>query len=182
MGFALADTSKKPDPHRESGLLLALKSSYPRAGKICALCALCVLGTYPIPKKSPGGGGKRGALCALGCAGYLQRFRKPGEGKFAPQAPSLIGGTQQQQLVSLSGNHKMTLSRFLVACRREFVTADAAGSVGILPPNRSGVCRVGVDISAELSGQVGDGGKTPRAMTSRSILANQSSTWLSHEE
>ena len=45
----------------------------------------------------------------------------------------------------------------LVACRREFVTADAAGSVGILPPNRSGICRVGVDISAKLSRQVGDG-------------------------
>ena len=47
--------------------------------------------------------------------------------------------------------------RRLVACRREFVTADAAGRVGILPPNRSGICRVGVDISAKLSRQVGDG-------------------------
>ena len=44
-----------------------------------------------------------------------------------------------------------------MACRREFVTADATGRVGILPPNRSGICRVGVDISAKLSRQVGDG-------------------------
>jgi hypothetical protein len=45
----------------------------------------------------------------------------------------------------------------LVACRREFVTADAAGRVGILPPNGSCICRIGVDISAKLSRQVGDG-------------------------
>ena len=44
----------------------------------------------------------------------------------------------------------------LVACRSEFVTADASGGVGVLPPNGSGICRVGVDISAELSRQVGD--------------------------
>jgi hypothetical protein len=47
----------------------------------------------------------------------------------------------------------------LVACRRKFVTADAAGSVGILPPNRSpgchkafsvnGGCRFSADTSVE---------------------------------
>jgi hypothetical protein len=31
------------------------------------------------------------------------------------------------------------------------------GRVGILPANRSGIFRVGVDISAKLSRQVGDG-------------------------
>jgi hypothetical protein len=44
----------------------------------------------------------------------------------------------------------------LVACRREFVTADASGGFGVLPPNGAGICRVGVDVSAELSRQVGD--------------------------
>jgi hypothetical protein len=44
----------------------------------------------------------------------------------------------------------------LVACRREFVTTDSARGVGILPPNRAGICRVGVDVSAELSCEIGD--------------------------
>jgi hypothetical protein len=45
----------------------------------------------------------------------------------------------------------------LVACRREFVTADASGGVGVLPANGACICRVGVDVSAELPRQVEDG-------------------------
>jgi hypothetical protein len=37
------------------------------------------------------------------------------------------------------------------------------------------------DVPHELSAQIGDGGETPRAMTSRSIRANHSSTWLSQD-
>ena len=51
------------------------------------------------------------------------------------------------------GNGERSTECNLVACRREFGTADAAGGVGILPPNRSSR----VDISAKLSRQVGDG-------------------------
>ena len=40
-----------------------------------------------------------------------------------------------------------------MTCRREFVTGYAAGGVGVLPANRAGICRVGVDVSAELSRQ-----------------------------
>jgi hypothetical protein len=69
-----------------------------------------------------------------------------------------------------------------VACRREFVSADAAGSVGILPPNRSGICRVGVDISAKLSRQVGDGREDAACNDVTLNCGDQSSTWLSQEE
>jgi hypothetical protein len=42
----------------------------------------------------------------------------------------------------------------LVGCRSEFVTTDSSGGVGVLPSNGAGICRVGVDISPELSRQV----------------------------
>ena len=45
---------------------------------------------------------------------------------------------------------------YLVACRSEFVTTDASVGVGVLPANGAGIRRVGIDISAELSRQVGD--------------------------
>jgi hypothetical protein len=45
----------------------------------------------------------------------------------------------------------------LVACRREFVTTHSARGIGVLPPNRTSISRVGVHVSAELSRQVGDG-------------------------
>jgi hypothetical protein len=69
-----------------------------------------------------------------------------------------------------------------VACRSEFVTADAAGGVGVLPVDGPGIGGVGVDVAAEFASQVETEVKMPRAMTSRSILANQISTWLSQDE
>ena len=39
----------------------------------------------------------------------------------------------------------------LVACRREFVTADAAGGVGVFPLDRSGVGGISVDVAAEFA-------------------------------
>ena len=41
---------------------------------------------------------------------------------------------------------------------------------------RLSVGGIGVDVAAQLAGQIGTEVKTPRAITSRSILANQSST------
>jgi hypothetical protein len=41
---------------------------------------------------------------------------------------------------------------------------------------------VATDVAHELVGQVPDRGEDPRAITSRSILANQFLTWLSQEE
>ena len=70
----------------------------------------------------------------------------------------------------------------LVACRSEFVTTDSAGRIGVFPLDGSSIGGVGVDVAAELASQVGTEVKMPRAMTSRSILANQSSTWLSQDE
>lgn len=44
----------------------------------------------------------------------------------------------------------------LVACRSEFVTAEAAGWVGVLPPDEPCVGGVGVDVAAEPAGQIGN--------------------------
>jgi len=41
--------------------------------------------------------------------------------------------------------------RILVACRREFVTADAAGGIGVFPLDRSGVGGISVDVAAEFA-------------------------------
>jgi hypothetical protein len=41
--------------------------------------------------------------------------------------------------------------RLLVACRSDFVTAEAAGGVGVLPLDGPSVGGVGVDIAAELA-------------------------------
>ena len=43
-------------------------------------------------------------------------------------------------------------TRSLVACRSEFVTAEAAGWVGVLPLDGPCVGGVGVDVAAELAG------------------------------
>jgi hypothetical protein len=40
---------------------------------------------------------------------------------------------------------------WLVACRSEFVTADAAGGVRVLPLDGPSIGGVGVDIAAELA-------------------------------
>jgi hypothetical protein len=39
----------------------------------------------------------------------------------------------------------------LVACRSEFVTADAAGGIGVFPLDRSGVGGISVDVAAEFA-------------------------------
>jgi hypothetical protein len=43
-----------------------------------------------------------------------------------------------------------------VACRSEFVTADAAGGVRVFPLDRSSIGGVGVDVAAELASQIGN--------------------------
>jgi hypothetical protein len=50
------------------------------------------------------------------------------------------------------------------------------------PRTRFGSLDVLADVPHELSAQIGTEVKTPRAMTSRSIRANHSSTWLSQDE
>jgi hypothetical protein len=47
----------------------------------------------------------------------------------------------------------------LVACRSEFVTADAAGGVGVLPLDGPSIGGVGVDVAAEFASQVGNRGE-----------------------
>jgi len=47
----------------------------------------------------------------------------------------------------------------LVACRSEFVTAHAAGGVGVLPLDGPSTGGVGIDIAAELASQVGNRGE-----------------------
>src|ERR1700722_12905185 len=44
----------------------------------------------------------------------------------------------------------------LVACRSEFVTANASGRIRVLPLDRFGIGGVGLDVAADLSGQVVD--------------------------
>jgi len=56
----------------------------------------------------------------------------------------------QQQKERLKRIREVSVD-FLVACRSEFVTADAAGGVGVLPLDGPGVGGVGVDIAAELA-------------------------------
>jgi len=46
-----------------------------------------------------------------------------------------------------------------VACRSEFVTADAAGGVRVFPLDRPSIGRVCVDVAAEFTSQVGNRGE-----------------------
>ncbi len=46
-----------------------------------------------------------------------------------------------------------------MACRSEFVTADAAGGVRVFPLDRPSIGGVGVDVAAEFASQVGNRGK-----------------------
>jgi hypothetical protein len=55
-------------------------------------------------------------------------------------------------------------------------------SIGVGPAGRTGLFFISADIAAELAPQVRHGGKDTRSMRSRWILANHSSTRLSHEE
>lgn len=48
----------------------------------------------------------------------------------------------------------------LVNCLRESIgMTDVAGGVGVFPAERLGVFRIGVDVAAELAGEVGRGGE-----------------------
>ena len=47
----------------------------------------------------------------------------------------------------------------LVACRSEFVTAEAAGGVSVLPLDGASIGGVGVDVAAEFASQVGNRGE-----------------------
>ena len=47
----------------------------------------------------------------------------------------------------------------LVACRSEFVTADAAGGVGVFPLDGPSIGGVGIDVAAEFASQVGNRGE-----------------------
>jgi len=47
----------------------------------------------------------------------------------------------------------------LVACRSDFVTADAAGGVRVLPLDGPSIGGVGVDVAAEFASQVGNRGE-----------------------
>ena len=46
-----------------------------------------------------------------------------------------------------------------MACRSEFVTADAAGGVRVFPLDRASIGGVGVDVAAEFASQVGTRGE-----------------------
>src|ERR1035437_8043476 len=51
------------------------------------------------------------------------------------------------------------IARRLVACRSEFVTADAAGGVGVFPLDGPSIGGVGIDVAAEFASQVGNRGE-----------------------
>jgi hypothetical protein len=55
-----------------------------------------------------------------------------------------VGAGQVRSVIEYAG-------RVLVACRSEFVTADAAGGVRVLPLDGPSIGGVGVDIAAELA-------------------------------
>ena len=46
-----------------------------------------------------------------------------------------------------------------MACRSEFVTADAAGGVRAFPLDRPSIGGVGVDVASEFASQVGNRGE-----------------------
>ena len=46
-----------------------------------------------------------------------------------------------------------------MACRSEFVTADAAGRVRVFPLDRPSIGGVGVDVASEFVSQVGNRGE-----------------------
>ena len=46
-----------------------------------------------------------------------------------------------------------------MACRSDFVTADAAGGVRVFPLDRPSIGGVGVDIASEFASQVGNRGE-----------------------
>lgn len=52
-----------------------------------------------------------------------------------------------------------TMNRGLVACRSEFVTAGAAGGVGVFPLDGASMGGVGIDVAAEFASQVGNRGE-----------------------
>src|ERR1019366_7999383 len=70
----------------------------------------------------------------------------------------------------------------LVACRSEFVTADAASGVGVFPLDRPSIGGVGVDVASEFASQVGNRGEDAARDDLAFILANQISTWLSQDD
>jgi hypothetical protein len=47
------------------------------------------------------------------------------------------------------------MTRPLVACRSDFVTADATGGVGVFPLDRPSVSGVGIDLASEFASPVG---------------------------
>ena len=50
-------------------------------------------------------------------------------------------------------------AKTLVACRSDFVTADAAGGVRVFPLDRPSVGGVSVDVASEFASQVGNRGE-----------------------
>jgi len=53
----------------------------------------------------------------------------------------------------------VSLPNHLVACRSEFVTADAAGGVGVFPLDGPSIGGIGIDVAAEFASQVGNRGE-----------------------
>ena len=63
-------------------------------------------------------------------------------------------------LGDFNGDGKLDIALVeLVACRSEFVTADAAGGVRVFPLNGPSIGRVGIDVAAEFASQVGNRGE-----------------------
>ena len=64
---------------------------------------------------------------------------------------SNLRAAESENIGNLQGNESDPIELELVACRSEFVTADAAGGVGVFPLNGSSVGGVGVDVAAEFA-------------------------------
>jgi hypothetical protein len=78
---------------------------------------------------------------------HLQRYLNEFAFRFNNRkAADLFGMTVQR--MALAGNSPYAK---LVACRSEFVTADAAGGVRVFPLDRASIGGVGVDVAAKFA-------------------------------
>src|ERR1019366_5684505 len=78
---------------------------------------------------------------------------------FAVVPMGVTGGVKDLVAEALKIVDESGLSYKLVACRSEFVTADAASGVGVFPLDRPSIGGVGVDVASEFASQVGNRGE-----------------------
>jgi hypothetical protein len=53
----------------------------------------------------------------------------------------------------------LLVALLVVACRSEFVTSSPAGWICVFPQKGPGICRIGADVTAQVTGEIEDGVK-----------------------